>query len=404
MAPQVDAESVCVQGDPQIYKVGVPPDAPVLGEKNTALVTIVVFSEFQCPFCARVVATLAQLVDKYPGQLRIAFRHNPLAFHNNAMSAAKAALAAHRQGRFWPMHDVLFENSRSLDEDHLFGFASRLGLDMQQFERDFRAAETEERIRVDMGEAERLGARGVPTFFINGRKFSGAQPLEKFSALIDELLPAARQAGGLGDGLYQRLVACGLTSAPVEKPVARPAQAPEDPNKIYPVQAGDAHWIGTPGAAVEIIGFSDFQCPYCARAAKTLVDVLEAYPGKVRFVFKHLPLGFHKQAKLAAEAAMAAGAQGKFWQMHDVIFANQRALSREELVGYAGQLGLDVYRFQAELDSGAYRAAVERDAAEAAELGIRGTPTFLVNGRKLTGAQPLERFKEAVERALAERR
>ncbi|HSA23485.1 MAG TPA: DsbA family protein, partial [Myxococcota bacterium] len=140
---------------------------------------------------------------------------------------------------------------------------------------------------------------------------------------------------------------------------------------------------------------------YCGRLAGTLKELLGLYGPRLRVHYKHMPLAFHKDAFPAAEALMAAGAQGKFWPMHDKLFAAQRALGREDLERYAQELGLDLYRFRAELDQGAYKAEIEADMAQAAKLGVRGTPASFVNGWPLSGAQPLEKFKEVIERELS---
>jgi protein-disulfide isomerase len=393
----------CVQGDPPIYKVTIPEHAPIKGNADGALVTIVIFSEFQCPFCSRVTATLDKVLAEYHGKVRLVFRHNPLAFHKQAMPAAQAAQAAARQGRFWEMHNKLFENRSKLDEDSIFGYASQLGLDMKLFEGDYRSQEIARQIKVDMDEAMRLGARGVPAFFINGRNFSGAQPLAKFKELIDELLPLAIRAGGSGDVLYQKLTACGLTDKPDTMRKHRPPRPPrprEDPDKVYQIPAEESHWTGSHNPRVTIVAFSDFQCPYCGRGAKTLVEVLENYPQQVRIIFKHHPLPFHKDAFLGHMACLAAGAQGKFWQMHDLLFENQRKMKYEDLIEYANQLELDMPRFKADLDSPTLKKEIERDTALAKELGAKGTPTFFINGKKLVGAQPYARFKEKIDKAL----
>lgn len=131
-----------------------------------------------------------------------------------------------------------------------------------------------------------------------------------------------------------------------------------------------------------------------------LGQVLAEFPGKVRLVFKDFPLDFHEGARPAAEAARCASQSGRYWEYHDLLFLAQPEFSREDLIGYAARLGLDRPAFTACLDSGRFRKAVETDLAEGTALGVRGTPTFFVNGRRLVGAHPIETFREAVQDAL----
>jgi protein-disulfide isomerase len=129
-------------------------------------------------------------------------------------------------------------------------------------------------------------------------------------------------------------------------------------------------------------------------------QVQETYGDKVRIVFKHFPLPFHKDAPLASQASMAAYEQGKFWEYHDVLFANQRALKREDLEKYAQQLGLDMAKFKGALDSEKFKSRVEADAKQVSGIG---TPTFYINGRQLVGAQPFDAFKTTIDEELAKK-
>ena len=154
---------------------------------------------------------------------------------------------------------------------------------------------------------------------------------------------------------------------------------------------------GSNKALVTIVEYSDFQCPYCSRVLPTLDRLIKEYPDKVRVFFKQNPLPFHDKAPLAAEAALAAGAQGKFWKMHDELFANQQALDRPALEKYAEKIGLNMVKFKAALDGHTFKAAVDKDLAEARELGVQGTPNFFINGRPVRGAVPYEQFKSATD-------
>src|SRR5438477_4994316 len=138
----------------------------------------------------------------------------------------------------------------------------------------------------------------------------------------------------------------------------------------------DGPAMGPANVKVTIVEFSDFQCPFCSRVVPTMQQVEKEYGSKVRVVFKHNPLPFHADAPLAAEAAVAAEAQGKFWQMHDKMFANQQNIKRPDLERYAQEIGLDVGKFKAALDSGAGKARVEADEKVAAQVGANGTPNF----------------------------
>jgi protein-disulfide isomerase len=150
---------------------------------------------------------------------------------------------------------------------------------------------------------------------------------------------------------------------------------------------------------VTVVLFSDFECPYCKKIEPTLDALEKEYPGKVRVVWKNFPLDMHPSARLAAAAALAAHTQGKFWAMHDRLLENQEALDRPTLEGHARRLGLDPARFQAALDSKA--AEVEADVKQGTSLGVTGTPTVFVNGRRVVGAHPLATFKALVEQELA---
>jgi protein-disulfide isomerase len=154
---------------------------------------------------------------------------------------------------------------------------------------------------------------------------------------------------------------------------------------------------GPEDAPVVLIEYTDYQCPFCARAQPTLDQLLERYDGQIRHVFKNLPLPMHQEAGLAAEAALCAGDQDAFWQLHDWLFANASNLSRETIVAQAEAMEMDVERFTQCLDEGTYREQVEADADEARGFGITGTPGFLVNGRVITGAQPFEAFTAVID-------
>lgn len=168
------------------------------------------------------------------------------------------------------------------------------------------------------------------------------------------------------------------------------------------IEVQDSPALGPEDAPVTIVEFSDFQCPYSARASQTLKSLVQLYPGRVRWVFKHFPLRrIHSDAPQAHEAALAAHAQGKFWEMHDLLFSNERRLKRDDLLSYARRLGLDLQAFVNDLDSGRLQARILRDTIQGRSLRVDTTPTYFVNGKRVVGAQTLSGFRRVIERELA---
>lgn len=157
---------------------------------------------------------------------------------------------------------------------------------------------------------------------------------------------------------------------------------------------------GASNAKITVVEFSDFQCPYCAAAAAKVYAVLQQYPADVKLVFKQFPLDMHPQARIAAQASVAAQAQGKFWELHDKMFANFRQLNRERIIALAKETGLDMTRFTADLDSNQTKARVTRELQEGTNAGVSGTPTFFINGKKYNGAVEPERLKPLLDKEL----
>jgi protein-disulfide isomerase len=380
-------------------KVTIPAHSPRKGPRH-AKVTIVEFSDFQCPFCSRVNPTLKQITEKYPKDVAIVFVNQPLSFHQQARPAAKAFLAAHRQNKAWEMHDKLFENQQALTAPDLEKYAKELSLNLPKFKKDLEDPALEKMVADDQALAGSVGADGTPTFFINGRELSGAQPLPSFTAIIDEEIKKAdqllKQGTKLAD-IYDKLMAAAAAAPP---PAPAAAAAPTPAAKVD-IELGGAPVKGPRTAPVTVVAFSDFECPFCSRAVPTLKQIEDTYKGKVKIAFKHLPLSFHQNAQAAAEASMAANEQGKFWEYHDKLFENQRQLDRPSLEKYAQELGLNVPKFKAALDSGKFKKIVADDAAVAARVGASGTPTFFVNGKSIVGAQPFDAFKPLIDAELA---
>jgi len=167
-----------------------------------------------------------------------------------------------------------------------------------------------------------------------------------------------------------------------------------------PISIKDAPSHGPESAKITIVEFSDFQCPYCAMAAPKALAVAAEYPKDVKLVFKQFPLDFHSNAYRAAEASLAAHAQGKFWALHDKMFANYRQLSQENIVRWAEEAGLDMKAFKADLTSGKYRAIIDREVNEGSTAGVMGTPTFFINGKRYNGPFELQALKPILDAEL----
>ena len=204
----------------------------------------------------------------------------------------------------------------------------------------------------------------------------------------------------LVDSLDEIRLAVGSAPSQIAKNAPPPRPNRPDPNRRYTVPTAGAPALGTDEFKIEIVEFSDFQCPFCKRVNPTIKRIEDEYGDDVRVVFKHMPLSIHPQAKSAHTAAEAAHKQDKFWEMHDLIFADQRQLTDEKFLAYAEQIGLDIDRFQNDVKSAAVRSRIDADLAEASKLGVTGTPAFFINGRFLSGAQPFESFKRLIDEEL----
>ncbi len=174
---------------------------------------------------------------------------------------------------------------------------------------------------------------------------------------------------------------------------------PEVPR--LPVSVDDDPYKGPKDAPITIVQFAEFQCPYCGQAKETVDQVMAAYEGKIRMVFRDYPLSFHDRAVPAAIAANCAGVQGKYWQMYDLLMSNQQSLSNSDLTRYAATAGVDLDAWTICRADPAQAAEVQADFEAGTKLGVNGTPAFFVNGIMLSGAQPFSAFKEIIDRELA---
>jgi protein-disulfide isomerase len=403
---------------------------------DKAPITVLAFSDFESFPCARSASVLAGVL-KMTRDVRLIFKHAPAASNPNALLAHEAALAAGAQNKFWEMHNILFANQTKLTRADLLAYARALNLDLPAFERALDNHTYRPIVERDLAEAAGLGVTTTPTFFVNGRRLVGPQGYASLGAVIESLLAGIP----LDKRVQPELVASG------------PAQQ---------IDLRSAPTRGPATAPISLVEFSDFECPFCAQTAPVVRQLLLAYPSQLRFAFKHYPLPMHKQSPLAHEAAAAAADQGKFWEMHDLLFAEtagteragtdgqsaetdgqragtdvqragtdvqrtgtdgqragtdttvhaaQRArlgtvvsvpFAREDLIAKAAQLHLDVARFTRDLDTHRFKPQVDADRQEGNRLGVDGTPYFFINGHAISGGASLTDFKHLIDAAIKE--
>ncbi len=403
-----------------------PSDVPVQGPAD-APVTILVASEFQCPFCARIGPTLRELVRRHPGQIRLAFGHFPLAFHANAVPAALAAQAAHAQGQFWPFHDALFAAQTQLGDEGYSKIAEQLGLDLARFGRDREDPAQQLAVVRHQNALAAAGVSGTPACFFNGKKLSGAQPIDAFEREFASALADATGMVGGGDPAKLRAVwdkhAPGVGGPLVEwllmlqtPPPPAQAAASDEPDEAAPKDdpgvwrvdvdpARDAIRDNTAQTLLTVVVFTDLQCPFCVRLGATLEQLAAKYGAKMRMVLKHNPLPFHKLAMPLHRAVLAAGRQGKTWPLYSALMAAGPTPPVEQFEDWlllrATTAGLDLKRWQADRGDAGLDALIAADLRQGETVGVDGTPTFFINGRRIMGAVPLETIVPVAEQELA---
>jgi protein-disulfide isomerase len=326
-------------------------------------VEVVLYSDFQCPYCAHFARAFRELQSKgVEGvQTTVRFKHFPLGMHPAAPLMHRAALAAGEQGKFWEMHDLLFANQAAFAPDKLTQYATELGLDAERFAKDLKSEGLGQLVEADKAEGERLGVQGTPTFFVNGRVYSGTRTYEQLRQLVEYEQRRMRALSEISDESLSR----GPSDAPV---------------------------------TLEI--FADLQSPVSRPALDIVDEAVRRYPSKIRIQFRNFPLAFHPEAKLAHEAAMTAAARGRFWDFARHILSTQDALREQDLIAHAGRLGLDQEQFAELLRQHRYTPRVEADIEAGLKRGVRGSPVVFVNTHRIDGVPSLEKLIGYVESEL----
>ncbi|MBK6917598.1 MAG: thioredoxin domain-containing protein [Deltaproteobacteria bacterium] len=353
---------------------------------TTPLVTIVEFSDFECPFCGRLAEQLSGVLARYPDDVRLVFKQFPLAMHAHAEPAARAAVAAGAQGKFWEMHDRLFADRSKLGDDDLLAHAEAIGLDRTAFATALAAPATGARVREQMQEGSVLELSSTPTFFVNGRKFSGAKDAETIAQIVDEEIVVARAlmaAGAKREDLYahfMRAATPGAGTPPKLDPEHKRGEASAQANYAVPVGA-DRPSVGPDDAAVTLIAYIDYGTEPGDAAFPTLRAVKQKHP-EIRIAFRFLP--GTRETIAAAKSLIAAGRQDKdkTWALHERFVAAGKGIAGAPLRRHAREVELDLERFDRDVEDPAVAAMLEEDRAVIET--VRGTappPFFLINGR-----------------------
>jgi protein-disulfide isomerase len=374
-APQNPAPQNNAPTDPnQVWRVTIHPDDMKKGP-DSALVKVVVFGAFGNQETADFAPVLDDIVKTYGDKIQLRFKHKAVPLpHPDSIMASEAALAAGAQGKFWPFFDKAMKTN-AIGRASLESIAQDLGCDMARFKKDLDSEKYRGQVMRDSLVAGEVAANTYPNALVNGVRLNTPKTGERLKTLIDEQLVKAQakvKAGTPVAQLYETLIKEGKVFDQTAGPAIK-------------VATEGSPFLGSKTAKVEVEVYEDFQCPFCAKIAPSIHEFAKRFPNDVRIVYKHMPLDIHDHAKLAAEASMAAMAQGKFWEYHDILFANQQALDRPDLEKYAGQAGLDVARFKKDLDAGVGKALIARDTQEGQSNGVSGTPSVFINGMKYQG-------------------
>lgn len=368
--------------------------SPTLGSKS-ALVTLVMFTDFQCPYCARLMPTVANLRAKYGKDLRVVFKHHPLSFHKRADAAAQLAIEAHArrgEGAFWDAAEKLFASHRNLDDATLEAIAKELLLNPKTTMAAIASRKHDERIERDQLLAKDVGASGTPSSYINGRKISGAGNQARFEQFIDEELDKAK-----------RLVKQGIPRSRVYAHIMKSAKGPAPPPKMSVPKLDKATPLSRKWARLTIQVFVDFESGFWLRAVPAMRRLEKTYGSKLRFAFRHKPMAFHKKARwvhAAAQEAFAQKGSKGFWAFYDRIVDDPHVLDRETLLEHAAAIGMNRKQLETAWEDKRHDARIDADVKLADDRNITSVPAFLIGPYFVSGAKSYLELERVVDLAL----
>jgi protein-disulfide isomerase len=360
----------------QIWRVKIHKDDAVMGSDN-APVKVVILTGFGCQACTDFWNDAKRAYDEYKGKVQFRFKHKIIPpQHPDSVEASEAAACAGKQGKFWPFHNKLMDNPFNIGRSALDQYAKETKVRMRKWKKCMKKHEAYGMLTRDSVIANETGSHSFPNVLANGVRIGKPKNYESLKALIEKMIPRAEamiKSGTKPRDVYDRSIASGKFF-------------PQTEGRRISFKTSDSPTFGPKSAKVEVVVYEDFQCPFCSKLAPNLKLFAKMNPGKVKIVYKHMPLiSIHTEAQLASEASMEAHAQGKFWEYHDKLYENQQALKKNDLISYAQAVGLNMPRFQDALQSRKHKAFVDADSQEGQRAGITGTPSVFINGLKYAG-------------------
>ena len=384
--------------------VALPVDgAPVRGERD-APITVHYFADLSCQDCRSVYKRLAAEVDHRPGDLRLVFRHAPI--DDDGENAARAAIAAAEQGRFWEFVDALYADDEMAPQEQWSTVAAETGLDVDRWEEDRRHPMVSAVLEHDAIQSESVGVVEAPTFFVNGVRMVGGIALHELDEVIDdekEHVDAMEEAGLSGADISWRRVLHNYQPVDWED-VDRAHEEMQRELHVAHVAVGDSPQLGAAPeeSLVTVVVFADFECAYSAEAAKAWRQLVDRYGDDgLRVVFKRFPLSINDSAESAARASVLAEELGAFWNFHDTFFFDNLTADEAQLEDYLRRFGWAGDDFTDALDADQLGAVIAEDRALGRSVGVEGTPTSFVNGIQLIGAFSADELAPFVEDQLS---
>ncbi len=382
---------------PATVVVAAADEPPAFGPAD-AQVEVELFCALGDHGCRASYELLRQLWRRHPARLRVLVRVIPLPGRDGQL-LAEAAFEAHRQGRFFPFLETLGRGARDAE-----GAAGRSGLDVAALRAALDERRHTRRVERDVARRDALGLVQTSALLWNGTPLVPAYRLDAFERAYDDAYARAKAvlASGVPPDKLQTALGREADRERRRRDRGGGRTALDLSGRRLSVSLESAPIRGE-GADVTLVVFADFECPFCRRQTDVLRKLEASFPGRIRLAFKHFPLPFHPNARLAAQAAACAHrqGQGKFWALYDAFFRSTQPLTRETIDRLAGDVGLDTARLWADVGGGACAARVQADVDEGRTIGIEATPTLLVNGLKVTGMRSFTELRAIVAEELS---